>query len=56
LRALDCEDPVPEICGQRQSIPTLQFDPTPKNIYFGLELIMAMVGDALTRAGVQHGN
>jgi hypothetical protein len=45
-----------EICGRAQNVPTLQFDPIPKNIYFGLELIMAMVEGALTRAGVQHGN
>lgn len=40
---------MPKNCGP-QVFPSLKFDPTPKNIYFGLDLIMAMVEGALTRA------
>jgi hypothetical protein len=47
---------VPDLnCGP-QVFPSLNFDPPPKFVYFGLDAIIAMVESAMARAAVQHGN
>lgn len=48
---------LPEVEGpQSHAQRASRFDPTPKYIYFGLDVIIAMVERAMARAAVQHGN